>query len=146
MIYLLDTDIFVMMLRGIKNPKKIAEHRRAVRIATRCRDEQKVGNAVVISAITVSELEYGARNSGEYDHEILAVNKMLKPFKVLDFDGVECPIHYGAIRETLTRQGMPIGPMDMLIAAHARAIDATLVTNNSSDFRRIAGLKLDNWH
>ena len=98
-----------------------------------------------MSAITVSELEYGARHSGDYDSEIAAVQKILAPFDVYDYDGVACPMHYGRIRQELETQGATIGSMDLLIAAHVIALEATLVSNNVAHFSRVRGLKIVNW-
>jgi tRNA(fMet)-specific endonuclease VapC len=63
---------------------------------------------------------------------------------VLDYD-LAAAQTYGQLRATLEQQGMPIGPLDMQIAAHALAADLVLVSNNLREFKRVAGLKLDNW-
>jgi tRNA(fMet)-specific endonuclease VapC len=111
----------------------------------RCREAQAQGDAVGLSAITVSELEFGAHNSGDYDTEITAVRKILTPFEVFDYDGTACPAHYGRIRYELEQAGQVIGAMDLLIAAHALALAATLVTNNLAHFQRISGLSVTRW-
>ncbi len=98
-----------------------------------------------LSALTVSELEFGARNSSNYDPEISAVHKVLTPFEIYEYDGLTCPPHYGRIRRDLESNGLDIGSMDLLIAAHAFALDATLVSNNLAHFSRIADLKTANW-
>jgi tRNA(fMet)-specific endonuclease VapC len=100
---------------------------------------------VGLSAITVSELEFGAHNSGDYEAEIVAVQEILTPFEVYDYDGATCPAHYGRIRHELERAGQAIGAMDLLIAAHALALPATLVTNNLDHFHRISGLSVTSW-
>jgi tRNA(fMet)-specific endonuclease VapC len=100
---------------------------------------------VGLSAITVSELEFGAHNSGDYEAEIVAVQETLTPFEVYDYDGVICPAQYGRSRHDLERAGQAIGAMDLLIAAHALAIRATLVTNNLAHFQRISGLSVTRW-
>ena len=69
--------------------------------------------------MTVSELEFGAQNSGDYESEIEAVRKVLTPFDVFDFDGTLCPAHYGRVRHELEQKGLTIGAMDLPIAAHA---------------------------
>src|SRR6266851_7448898 len=91
---------------------------------------EAAGDSVGLSAVTVSELEFGARNSRQYESEIAAVRKVLTPFDVYDYDSVTCPAHYGRIRHELETKGVTIGSMDLLIAAHALALDATLVSNN----------------
>ena len=83
--------------------------------------------------------------SDDYEAEISAVRKVLLPFRVFDYDSFSCPPHYGRIRYELEAQGHTIGALDLLIAAHALALDATLVSNNLAHFSRIAGLKTVNW-
>lgn len=145
MIYLLDTDTLIYMIRGSKRPGSDEKHRRAARIEAECQVQQQLGNEVGLSAITIAELEYGARLSSHYDSEIAAVRKILLPFKAFDFDCVASAQQYGDVRETLEAAGTPIGSMDLLIAAHARALGATLITNNAAHFRRVRDLKCENW-
>jgi tRNA(fMet)-specific endonuclease VapC len=71
--------------------------------------------------------------------------KFLTPFEVFDYDGATCPSHYGRVRHGLERSGQLIGAMDLLIAAHALALTATLVTNNLAHFQRISGLSVTRW-
>lgn len=144
MIYLLDTDMLIYMIRGFRAAKK-ALRERADEVFDRCHGAQLAGNDVGLSAITVSELEFGARNSGRYETEIVAINELLTPFQVFDFDSVACPQEYGRLRYELRRSGIPIGDMDLLIAAHALALKATLVTNNLAHFSRVRGLTTVNW-
>lgn len=145
MIYLLDTDLLIFMLRGIKPGRRAGQRERATRLAERCRLVRSSGDSLGISAVTVSELEFGARNSGRYDTEIAAVRKILTPFDLYDYESHSCPVHYGRIRDELESGGTSIGSMDMLIAAHALALDATFVSNNQSHFSRISDLKTANW-
>jgi tRNA(fMet)-specific endonuclease VapC len=77
--------------------------------------------------------------------EIAAVRKILLPFDVYDYDGLAAPAQYGRIRHDLEHRGLAIGAMDLLIAAHALALDATLVTSNLSHFSRVEGLNAVNW-
>ena len=67
------------------------------------------------------------------------------PFALFGFDAFSCPILYGEIRYTLASQGTAIGNMDLLMAAHARALNATLVMNNTVEFSRVPGLNCENW-
>lgn len=145
MIYLLDTDALVTMIRGLKSSRRPAQRRHAESLVARSRAAQGAGHAVALSAITVSELEFGAQLSGKYDAEIAAVHKILAPFEILDYDGVNCPARYGRVRRELEAKGVPIGAMDLLIAAHALALSATLVSNNAAHFSRVPGLQLVNW-
>lgn len=143
---MLDTDMVIFMLRGLKAPARHrARRERALALVARCRAAQANGDVVGLSAITVSELEFGAHNSGDYETEIIAVEEILTPFEVYDYDGTTCPAHYGRIRHELERAGKAIGAMDLLIAAHALALAATLVTNNLAHFQRISGLAATRW-
>ncbi len=144
-IYLLDTDTLIHLIRGLKSKRHPVRRQRAQALARRCRETQTAGDTVGLSAVTVSELEFGAWNGGDYDAEIGAVRKVLTPFDLYDFNAVECPRHYGRVRHELTAAGVPIGALDLLIAAHALALDATLVTNNAAHFGRVQGLKTVNW-
>jgi tRNA(fMet)-specific endonuclease VapC len=146
MIYLLDTDLLIFLVRGLKATARRQRHRQqAGTLLERCRQVQAAGDSVGLSAVTVSELEFGARNSGKYEDEIAAVGKVLTPFDLYDYDAVSCPAHYGRIRHELETAGQTIGSMDILIAAHALALGAALVTNNDAHFSRVAGLKVVNW-
>ena len=144
MIYLLDTDTLVFMIRGLKSARRPARQR-AEHLAQRCEKAWSSGHTIGLSAITVSELEFGARRSGNYEAEMAAYRKVEAPFAVYDYDIVQCPPHYGLIRHELEAKGMTIGAMDLLIAAHAMALDATLVSNNQAHFSRVADLKTENW-
>ena len=145
MIFLLDTDLFIFLVRGLKPARRAAQRERAQRLAERCERSRAAGNSVALSAISVSELEYGAQNSGDYEKEMAAVRKVLAPFDIYDYDALHCPARYGQIRHDLELKGATIGSMDQLIAAHALALDATLVSNNLTHFGRVAGLKTANW-
>jgi tRNA(fMet)-specific endonuclease VapC len=150
MIYLLDTDALIYMVRGLKmaapkNDRQRERFRRAGKIAAHCRRQQSLGHEVGLSDITVAELEYGARHSGGYEKEIAAVRKILMPFVCFEFDATTCAESYGAVRHALEIAGKTIGAMDLLIAGHALALAATLVTNNTAHFSRVPGLKCANW-
>jgi tRNA(fMet)-specific endonuclease VapC len=70
---------------------------------------------------------------------------VLAPFDILDYDAAACPPHYGRVRHELERLGQALRAMDLLIAAHALALAATLVTNNLQHFRRVSGLSVTTW-
>jgi tRNA(fMet)-specific endonuclease VapC len=144
-IYLLDTDILIFTIRGLKRHRRPVERKLALAVVERCRAALQNGHQVGISAITVSELEFGARKSSDYDAEIAIFRLILAPFAEFSFDAVTCPNHYGRIRFELESTGKPVGAMDLLIAAHACALEATLVTNNTSHFSRVSGLRTENW-
>ena len=146
MTYLLDTDMLIYMIRGLKSRTRSPGHRqRAAALVERCQRTQGHGHALGLSALTVAELEYGAWRSGNYAVEIAAVRKVLTPFEAYDFDAVSCAANYGKVRHDLEIGGIVIGSMDLLIAAHALSLRAVLITNNLSHFARVAGLQAENW-
>jgi tRNA(fMet)-specific endonuclease VapC len=127
---MLDTNIISELIR---NP----QGRAAKRIA-------KVGeDNICTSIIVASELRYGCAKSGS-KRLVKAVDDLLGEINVLPFD-VPADAEYGAIRSALETAGKPIGGNDLLIAAHASATGATIVTGNTSEFKRIRGLSVENW-
>ncbi|WP_206598717.1 PIN domain-containing protein [Rufibacter ruber] len=96
------------------------------------------------SAITLAELEFGIRKSSNPDRNLEALNQFLVPLDIKDFN-YNATVEYGKIRANLEKAGIPIGPLDTLIAAHAVSLNATLVTNNEKEFNRVTGLKIENW-
>ncbi len=128
--YLLDTNICVYVIR--KRPESV--FRRLSNID---------GRGVAISVITAFELEVGAlRSQGKRYSE--AVRLFIAELPVLPLED-SARAAYGQLRTTLERRGEIIGAYDMLIAAHALALNATLVTNNEKEFKRVKGLKVENW-
>jgi len=99
---------------------------------------------VGISAITLSELDYGVRKSAKPVQNEIALAGFLAPLEVFPYDDLAAQ-EYGRLRAGLEEQGTPIGSMDMLIAAHALALGHILVTNNTAEFRRVSGLVVQNW-
>jgi tRNA(fMet)-specific endonuclease VapC len=97
-----------------------------------------------ISAITLSELEYGVEKSSKPDQNKAALIEFLASLSVISYDHHAAAV-YGKIRTALEKQGKSIGPLDILIGAHALAVKAILVTNNNREFERIPGLKVENW-
>ncbi len=91
MIYLLDTDTLIYMIRGLKASARRQVRERARGLIERCRQAQQEGHAIGVSAITVSELDFGARKSGRYESESAAMAKILAPFEIYDYDAVSCP-------------------------------------------------------
>ena len=100
--------------------------------------------SLLISSVTVYELEYGAEKSnwGEKSRQRLAL--FLAPFKILPFTADDA-VTAGKIRACLEKQGKPIGPYDIQIAAQAFTRDITLVTHNTGEFSRVPKLKLEDW-
>jgi len=128
--YLLDTNILSDLVRH-------PQGRVAVRIA-------EVGEAAVATSIVVAaELRFGAEKKGS-PRLSAQVEAILGALPVLP---LEPPVdrEYGRLRWALERKGSPIGANDMLVAAHALALDRTLVTDNRREFARVTGLRLVNW-
>jgi len=98
---------------------------------------------IELSSITGAELCFGVAKTGSSRNQ-QALDKFLVPLEILPFDEVAM-LQYGHLHGHLERQGTPIGALDLLIAAHALALDATLVTNNQGEFKRVPGLRLENW-
>ncbi len=105
--------------------------------------EYRVGD-VGISVVTLAELEYGVSKSTDPERNQQALNEFLLPLEIAPFDRSACS-YYGRIRTALERKGSPIGSMDLLIAAHALSLSILLVTNNEKEFRRVPGLRVENW-
>ena len=99
---------------------------------------------VGISAITLAELEYGVSKSGQPAKNRKALELFVSPLEVAAFDR-RATVVYGRIRALLEKKGRPIGSMDLLIAAHALSLDVRLVTNNVREFKRVPGLRVENW-
>ncbi|MEE0955244.1 MAG: type II toxin-antitoxin system VapC family toxin [Eubacterium sp.] len=97
-----------------------------------------------ISSITQAEMEYGISKSSNPERNRLALTMFLTGIEILPFDSAAAE-EYGPICAALEKLGRPIGPNDMLIAAHAKASGMTLVTNNTKEFTRIEGLTVENW-
>ena len=150
MIRMLDTNTFILLLRGtaLIAPRTAREKSVAAsgkRIRERCRKEMDEGHPVGLSAISLSELEYGLHASGRFEEKQPVMQEVLLPFESYAYEPVDCVHHYGHIRYVLEKAGKTIGPLDMLIAAHALAMDATLITNNTREFRRVPGLRVEDW-
>ncbi|MDR2093506.1 MAG: type II toxin-antitoxin system VapC family toxin [Azoarcus sp.] len=96
-----------------------------------------------ISRITGAELAYGVEKSGSARNR-QALEKFLAPLEIMAFDS-DAMRQYGQLRARPEKQGTPIEPPDMLIAAHAMALGSILVTDNLREFERIPGLALENW-
>ncbi|MDP2823784.1 MAG: type II toxin-antitoxin system VapC family toxin [Sulfuritalea sp.] len=128
--YMLDTNICIY---AIKN--------RPASVLARLRANEAAG--IGLSSISVAELFFGAEKSGSA-RNLVALRHFLEPLEITDFDQVAAEA-YGRLRNVLERDGTPIGPLDTQIAAHALALGVSLVTNNTREFARVPGLRLENW-
>ena len=99
---------------------------------------------VCMSVVTKAELLYGVEVSPRRAQDAAALAAFLPYVEALDFTD-DAAIHYAEIRADLKRRGAMIGANDLFIAAHARALELILVTNNTSGFERIGGLVVENW-
>jgi tRNA(fMet)-specific endonuclease VapC len=129
--YLLDTNICVHLIRH--RPPRLLQKLTSL----------PVGEAGV-SSITVAELQYGVRKSSRPEQNADALAMFLSPLPIADFDYGAAEA-YGSIRAHLEGGGVPIGPLDTLIAAHAVSLDAVLVTNNLGEFSRVPRLRVEDW-
>ncbi|MBL8201778.1 MAG: PIN domain-containing protein [Chromatiales bacterium] len=133
MIWMLDTDTLVYLANRQSGFERIVR-----RMSGRSPGELR------LSAITLAELTFGIEN-GEFRAENrLALTGLLDLLEAEDFPGAAAQ-DYAEIRTALLAKGKPIGAYDLLIAAHARHIGATVVTNNEREFRRVPGLSVQNW-
>ena len=128
--YLLDTPICVYAIR--RRPPGVQ-----ARLNTLDADE------VALSVVVAMELEVGAMRAQAHAYAP-AVRRWLAAFTVLPL-GDDSREHFARAKCDLMTRGQMIGPMDLLIAAHALSLDATLVTNNGREFKRVKGLKIENW-
>ena len=129
--YLIDTNICIYIINR-RPPEVISKFKRT--------DLGMIG----ISTITLSELQYGVSKSKHKNQNSERLEEFLAPFEILPYDQKASTI-YGTIRSELEKQGQIIGPLDLLIAAHAISKGLTLITNNEKEFNRIKFLKIANW-
>jgi tRNA(fMet)-specific endonuclease VapC len=126
--YLLDTSAVIALLR------------RHPRLEARLRQERPAD--IAISSIVAHELYYGACRAKRREENLAIVDALA--FPVLDFDAVDAR-RAGEVRAALAAEGTPIGPYDVLIAGQALSRGVVLVTHNTGEFERVAGLRLEDW-
>ena len=127
---MLDTD---MVIYTIKNrPQAVRE----------C-FKQHAGQ-MCISSVTWGELIYGTERSSQPDSNLADIEGLAARLEVLPFSE-QAAVHFGQIRAELYKIGKPIGPYDMMISGHSRSLGLILVTNNTKEFKRVPGLRLENW-
>jgi tRNA(fMet)-specific endonuclease VapC len=129
--YMLDTNACIRILNN-----------RAPMLVTRLRSHDP--SEVCLCSVTKAELLFGAYNSTRPADNLRLLQLFFAPYTSLAFDDA-CADYYGRIRFDLQRQGTPIGGNDMLIAAIALANQATVVTANTREFRRVVGLQFEDW-
>ena len=129
--YLLDTNIIAYIIN--KRPPEVIS-----KFLSLSKDE------IFVSSIVVAELWYGVAKSYKKEQNKTALEDFLAPLNIVDFDFTAAKF-YGLIRADLEAKGLIIGSNDILIAAHALSLGLILVTNNTKEFERVNGLKLENW-
>jgi tRNA(fMet)-specific endonuclease VapC len=128
--FLLDTNILSDLVR---HPQGVI----AQRIASE--GEKSICTSIVVAA----ELRFGAKKSGSR-RLVIQLETILSAIEILPLEEpADC--HYARLRSYLEQRGTPIGPNDMLIAAHALAVNCTVITANAREFSRVPGLKVENW-
>lgn len=130
-LYMVDTNICIY----------IARHQPP---AVKARFERLKPGQVVMSAITYGELFYGASKSNQRAKALTQLEELVQDIPVENLNSTAAQA-YGDIRATLEKEGRLIGNNDLWIGAHALALDITLATNNEREFKRIAGLSVENW-
>ena len=128
--FLLDTDTCIYALKQNQDVLR--------RLLSAARED------VVVSVITEAELRTGAAKSSVPGKNLRMIENFLGPLTLIDFTSADA-VAYADIRAKLERAGTPIGPLDTLIASQAVARRLTLVSNNEREYRRVAGLTIENW-
>jgi tRNA(fMet)-specific endonuclease VapC len=129
--YLLDTTVWVDYLTG-----------RYPTVVTRIR--QSKPDDLCLSSVVMAELRYGAEKSRRRPENHRLLDTLAREVRCLDFD-LDAASAYGAVRTALEGRGKPLGPYDMMIAAHALSLGLVLVTDNKREFKRVRLLKVENW-
>jgi tRNA(fMet)-specific endonuclease VapC len=129
--YMLDTDICIYIIK-----KKTASVLKTL--------QQRREFGLLISSITLAELEYANENSMYKEKNKIALMEFLTILEIKKFDE-KAAQEYGRVKKELKEKKCLIGPFDMLIGAHAKSLHGILVTNNTKEFERISGLNTENW-
>ena len=128
--YMIDTNIAIYTLKN--RPAKV---RAAIK---------KHSGEMCLSTISLGELIFGAEKSARVEHNLTVIEGFAARLKVESFNA-QAAVHFGQLRAELAKSGKLIGPYDMMIAGHARAMGLILVTNNRREFDRVPGLRVENW-
>ncbi len=129
--YMLDTDICIYIIK--RKPGSVLK-----------RLEMLQPGQLAMSAITFAELMNGAKKSQQVEWNVAKLNELAELLEIRPFDQ-KAAVTYGDVRSTLEKKGKNIGSNDLLIAAHALSLNWILVTNNEKEFKRVAGLRIENW-
>ena len=129
--YMLDTNICIYAIKH--RPEQVL-------IRLQAHDPKEI----CISSITYGELVHGVEKSQAVEKNRVALALLLANIEIINYDSLAAD-YYGKIRAELEKMGTPIGPLDTMIAAHAKSLDYVVVTNNTREFERVSGLRLENW-
>lgn len=129
--FMLDTNICIYIIK--KQPANVLKKFSSLHLTDVC-----------ISSVTFAELMFGVAKSQHPQKNKTALEEFVLPMEIMPFDD-EAARYYGHLRTYLEKKGIPIGPMDLMIAAHAQSTCSVLVTNNEKEFTRIPELKVENW-
>ena len=129
--YMLDTDICIYIIK--RKPRSVLK-----------RLESLQPGQLAMSAITFAELMNGAKKSKHVEANVAKLNELGELIQICPFDQ-KAAIFYGDVRSILEKKGNIIGSNDLLIAAHALSLDWILVSNNEKEFKRVDGLRIENW-
>jgi tRNA(fMet)-specific endonuclease VapC len=130
--YLLDANTCILYLNG-----------RSVGITSKL--QSLLPEDIAVCSVVKAELFYGAMKSANQQDSLKKQQEFFEPYLSFPFDD-KSALEYGKIRADLAQKGTPIGPNDLMIAAIAIVNNLILVTNNSKEFGRVIGLKLEDWH
>jgi tRNA(fMet)-specific endonuclease VapC len=128
--YMLDTNICIYVIKNY--PPQLREQ------------FNRLAEQLCMSSITLAELHYGAEKSARRLENLQAIAHFAARLEVLPFSP-KAAAHFGQMRADVERSGKPVGAFDMLIGAHARAEGLIVVTNNAREFRRLPGVRVENW-
>jgi tRNA(fMet)-specific endonuclease VapC len=128
---MLDTNICIYLIKR-KLPKVLKHF------------QSHVPGDIGVSSITLAELRYGVAKSQHGEKNQQALDEFILPLEIADFDE-KAAESYGSVRASLEKEGTSVGPMDMLIGAHALSLGVTLITNNTREFKQIRHLKVADW-
>ena len=127
---MLDTDIVIYTIKNRPRHMQAAFKQRSGQMA--------------ISAVTLGELVYGAEKSAQSERNLADVEGFAARLEVLPFNE-SAAMHFGQVRAELMKAGTLIGPYDLMLAGHARSLGLIMVTNNQREFKRVPGLRVENW-
>ena len=129
--YLLDTNVWIDYLTS-RYPAVVG------------RIQQSLPDDLCMSSVVMAELRYGAEKSRRKRANHRLLDMLTREIRCVEFD-LDGAAAYGKLRTNLEKRGRPLGPYDMMIAAHALSLDLVLVTDNEREFKQVKNLRVENW-